>query len=80
MSPKRATRGDRMSENPNATITEHFASVDDPRMERSKLHPLTNILVIALCGVVCGADSWVDIELFGESKQQWLANFTGCWM
>ena len=64
-----------MSENPDATIAEHFASLDDPRIERSKLHPLTNILVIALCGVICGADSWVDIELFGESKQQWFAKY-----
>jgi hypothetical protein len=39
------------------------------------LHPLENIIVIALCAVICGADSWVDIELFGESKRQWFAKF-----
>jgi predicted transposase YbfD/YdcC len=67
--------GDEMSENPHATIAEHFASLEDPRVDRTKLHPLINILVIALCGVICGADSWVDIELFGESKQRWFAKF-----
>jgi predicted transposase YbfD/YdcC len=64
-----------MSEKPGTTIAEHFASLDDPRVDRTKLHPLMNIVVIALCGVICGADSWVDIELFGESKQQWFGKF-----
>jgi predicted transposase YbfD/YdcC len=64
-----------MSENPSATIAESFSGLDDPRMERTKLHPLINILVIALCAVICGADSWTDIELFGESKRQWFATF-----
>ena len=64
-----------MSENLDATIAEHFASLDDPRVERTKLDPLMNILVIALCGVISGADSWVDIELFGESKRPWSAKF-----
>jgi predicted transposase YbfD/YdcC len=64
-----------MSENPSAVIAEHFASLDDPRIDRTKLHPLINILVIAVCGVICGADSWVDIELFGQSKREWFAKF-----
>ena len=64
-----------MTENARAALTEHFSSLEDPRMERTKLHPLDNIIVIALCAVICGADSWVDIELFGESKRQWFAKF-----
>jgi predicted transposase YbfD/YdcC len=64
-----------MPENPSATIAEHFEDLEDPRMDRTKLHPLINILVIAICAAVCGADSWVDIELFGESKQGWFAKF-----
>ena len=64
-----------MPENPGATIAEHFSSLEDPRMDRTKLHPLENIIVIALCAVICGADSWVDIELFGKSKRQWFAQF-----
>jgi predicted transposase YbfD/YdcC len=64
-----------MPEDPSATISEYFADLEDPRIDRAKLHPLINILTIALCGAICGADSWVDIELFGESKQDWFASF-----
>jgi predicted transposase YbfD/YdcC len=42
-------------------------------VDRRKKHALINILVIALCGAICGADTWVDIELFGESKRRWFA-------
>ena len=58
-----------------ATIAEHFSGVQDPRVERTKEHPLVNIIVIAICGVICGADSWVDIEHFGQAKAEWLAQF-----
>lgn len=58
-----------------ATISEHFEHVEDPRVERTKEHPLLNILVIAICGVICGADSWTEIEQFGKAKQSWLAKF-----
>jgi len=58
-----------------ATIAEHFRGVQDPRVERTKEHPLVNIIVIAICGVICGADSWVDIEHFGQAKADWLAHF-----
>jgi predicted transposase YbfD/YdcC len=64
-----------MPEDPSTTIAEHFADLDDPRVDRTKLHPLINVLVIALCAAVCGADTWVDVELFGESKQRWFAQF-----
>jgi len=64
-----------MSENLGAAIVEHFSGLEDPRMDRTKLHPLENIIVIALCAVICGADSWVDVELLGESKREWLAGF-----
>jgi predicted transposase YbfD/YdcC len=64
-----------MSNNPSATIAEHFADLQDPRVNRTKLHPLINILTIALCAVICGADTWVDIALFGQSKRQWFAQF-----
>ena len=58
-----------------ATIAEHFSGVQDPRVERTKEHPLVNIIVIAICGVICGADTWVDIEHFGQAKADWLAQF-----
>ncbi len=58
-----------------ATAGKHFGDLEDPRMERTRRHELLDILTIAICGMICGADSWVDIELFGKSKQGWLAKF-----
>lgn len=55
------------------SLIDSFANVDDPRVERTQDHPLVNIIVIAVCGVICGADSWVEIETFGAAKQDWLA-------
>lgn len=55
-----------------ASILEHFDELEDPRIERTKRHSLINILVIALCGVIAGANTWVDIEHFGQAKQAWL--------
>ncbi len=65
-----------MSQLPNVgSITQHFSKINDPRIDRTKRHLLINILVIAICAVICGADSWVDIELFGKSKRKWLKTF-----
>jgi len=64
-----------VTENPIATITEHFADLEDPRMDRTKLHPLDNILIIALCAAICGADSWVEVEQFGKAKRKWFAKY-----
>lgn len=55
------------------SISQHFGSLRDPRIERKKLHPLINILVIALCGIICGANDWVEIEAFGKAKREWLS-------
>jgi len=41
-------------------------------MERTKLHRLRDIIIIAICGVICGADGWVGIEEFGKAKEEWL--------
>jgi len=57
-----------MSENPLEKIAEHFSKVEDPRIERSKEHKLIDIISIAICAVICGAEGWVDIENFGKSK------------
>lgn len=58
-----------------ASILEYFASVPDPRVERSQLHPLGSVLVLALCAVICGANSFVGIEWFGIARQAWLKTF-----
>src|SRR2546428_11130929 len=46
-----------------------FAQVEDPRMERTKLHRLRDIIILAICGVICGAEGWVEIEEFGKAKE-----------
>ena len=58
-----------------ASILEYFAAVPDPRIDRRRLHPLTSILALSLVAVICGADSFVAIEEFGESKEAWLKTF-----
>ena len=64
-----------MAQPPQATILDHFAELDDPRVERTRRHKLVDILAIAMCATICGADSWVHIELFGKSKLAWFQSF-----
>jgi predicted transposase YbfD/YdcC len=64
-----------MQEKAHNKIEEHFGSVQDPRIERSKEHKLIDIISIAICAVICGAEGWVDIENFGKSKETWLKSF-----
>src|SRR4051794_18228821 len=64
-----------MSELPRTSISEHFATLPDPRREHLRAHRLVDILTIALCAVICGADDWVAVETFGQSKEAWLRTF-----
>lgn len=64
-----------MSKKPLEAIEEHFSKVTDPRKDRTKDHKLIDIIAIAMCGVICGAEGWVDIENFGKSKELWLRTF-----
>ena len=57
------------------SILEHFADLTDPRVERTRRHRLEDILTIAICAVICGAEGWTDMELFGKSKQSWFKTF-----
>jgi predicted transposase YbfD/YdcC len=56
-------------------IKKYFSKVNDPRKDRTKEHKLMDIIAIALCAVICGAEGWVDIENFGNSKILWLKTF-----
>lgn len=58
-----------------ASIEENFGSIPDPRIDRTKLHKLTDILVIAICAAICSCDSWEDVEEFGKAKQDWFKTF-----
>ena len=58
-----------------ASINTHFGEIEDPRAERTRAHYLVDIIVITLFAVISGADSWVGIETYGNSKQEWLKQF-----
>ncbi len=56
-------------------IENHFGDLTDPRIDRTKLHKLLDILVIAICAVIAGADNWEDIEEFGKARLEWFQTF-----
>jgi predicted transposase YbfD/YdcC len=64
-----------MAEEPMGSIRVHFSKLEDPRLDRKKLHQLLDIIVIAICGVICGAETWVDIENYGNARIDWFRKF-----
>jgi predicted transposase YbfD/YdcC len=60
---------------PKITIADHFLGIEDPRIDRTKRHNLMDIITIAVCAVICGADGWVAIETYGCAKYEWLKTF-----
>jgi predicted transposase YbfD/YdcC len=57
------------------SIRKHFARLRDPRIIRRRRHLLPEILVIAICAVICGANSFRQVEAFGKRRRDWLARF-----
>ncbi len=51
----------------NTTLSESFEVLKDPRLERAKRHSLINIITIAICAVICGADNFVSMASFGRA-------------
>lgn len=64
-----------MARSPLLGLADHFADLPDPRLERNKDHALLDIIVIAACGILAGADSWADVERFGRAKLDWFRTF-----
>ncbi len=64
-----------MSVTAPGSLLEHFADITDPRVERTKLHQLLDVLVIAMCATICGAEGWEDFAEFGKAKQEWFESF-----
>ena len=64
-----------MEETLAPSITSFFSVLEDPRSDHARRHKLIDIMTIAICGVICGADSWVELEQFGKSKEEWLKGF-----
>lgn len=57
------------------SLQAHFSDIIDPRVERTKVHRLEDILLIALLAMLCGAESFVDFADFGRAKEAWLRTF-----
>jgi predicted transposase YbfD/YdcC len=64
-----------MSSSPTAAIEQHFGNVTEPRVPYLVVHSLMNIITIALCAIIAGADNWSEVATFGERKKAWLGRF-----
>lgn len=64
-----------MNERPTASIVEHFGDLEDPRVEYLVEHKLIDIITIALCAVIAGADNWTEVVQYGQEKQGWFERF-----
>jgi predicted transposase YbfD/YdcC len=64
-----------MSSSDSAAFHDHFRDLPDPRVERTRKHPLINIVFIAVCGVLSGANSFASIEEFGCDRRNWFARY-----
>ena len=60
-----------------APLVEYFQALDDPRIDRTKRHHLLDIVSIAICGTICGADNWVDIETLRQLQRGVVQDFPG---
>ena len=64
-----------MDPTPWTQIAPQFAGLTDPRVERTRVHRLGELVTIALCAILCGANDWVAVETFGRTKEAWLRTF-----
>jgi hypothetical protein len=60
---------------PATSINAHFAALQDPWLDRTKAHSLSNILVLAICAIICGANDWEAVAEFGRSRVAWFKSF-----
>jgi predicted transposase YbfD/YdcC len=64
-----------MNTGQDLSLARHLAELPDPRLDRTKKHHLSDILIIALCATIAGADSWEEVQRFGQAKLNWLKGF-----
>jgi predicted transposase YbfD/YdcC len=64
-----------MAVEPTTHLARHFADLPDPRIDRTRLHCLLDVIAIALGATIAGADSWPEVERFGRAKRDWLGRF-----
>jgi predicted transposase YbfD/YdcC len=65
----------KMEANPAVSMASYFAGVEDPRIERTKDHQLFDIIVMAICAVICGANDWEAVAEFGRAREGWFKTF-----
>jgi predicted transposase YbfD/YdcC len=56
-------------------LMDYFSTIEDPRVERTRKHELSDILSIAICAIICGADGWTQVEEFAQCKEEWFKSF-----
>ena len=64
-----------MENQPTASLIKHFGGLADNRTGNAKVYIFLEILIFAILAVICGADGWSDVELFGKTKKAWLKTF-----
>jgi predicted transposase YbfD/YdcC len=57
----------------SASFEQHFQDLEDPRVERTRKHPLINVVFMAVCGVLSGANSIAGIHEFAIDRRSWFA-------
>ena len=64
-----------MSHQLSDSFVQHFENIEDPRRQAGLRHPLIEILFIAICAIIAGADDWVAVERFGKAKVSWFKKY-----
>jgi hypothetical protein len=59
----------------NITLISILKKIDDPRIKRTRLHNLIDILTISICASMCGMTGWEEFEAFGEEKKESFSSF-----
>ena len=64
-----------MEPNPVISFQDYFKDIKDPRAKNAKRHALLDIIILAVCAVICDCNTWVDIAEFGHSRLEWFQSF-----
>jgi predicted transposase YbfD/YdcC len=73
--PENKNESNDQAQRAGTSLAAHLAGVADPRVNRRKLHELADILVIAICTLLCGGETFNDMEDFGKAKLDWFRTF-----
>jgi predicted transposase YbfD/YdcC len=64
-----------MDEHTLSSLEEHFGDMSDPRVVGRCAHKLVDIIIVAICAVLSGAEGWDEVEVFGETRERWLKQY-----